>query len=415
VVDRRLLLDLGPHSVRSLAAGGDDPSAVDVVCVTHAHPDHLDPQALLWRAWAQAPTRPLHVFGPEPVVAAVQPWLGPASTVHCTAVTPGEEVLVAGFQLRFLAAQHSVPTVLVDVTTSHGLRVLYATDTGPLPEETVAAVAGAAFDVVLLEETHGLHGRSGTDEHADHLHLPSFTDQVRRLRAVDAVTDSTDVVAVHLGHGNPPEPALMAALAEVGARPGRDGERLGEPVPARGSLVTGGARSGKSRFAEGLLGTAPTVVYVATGPVPDPVVDAEWAARVARHRQRRPATWTTDETLDLASRLSTSGPPLLVDCLTLWLARVFDAADAWDEPRSSQGLSHVHAAVDELLLAWRARRRRAVLVTNEIGSGVVPEHWSGRVFRDELGRLNAAVAADADDVVLLVAGIPTALKGALVP
>jgi adenosylcobinamide kinase/adenosylcobinamide-phosphate guanylyltransferase len=162
------------------------------------------------------------------------------------------------------------------------------------------------------------------------------------------------------------------------------------------TLVIGGARSGKSRVAEGLLIQAPDVTYVATGyPGHD---DPEWAERIAKHVADRPATWTTVETLDLPSLLRQDGGPLLVDCLTLWLTRVMDEVEAWTTGAPP------HGRVDELLSALRESTRDVVLVTNEVGQGVVPDSASGRLFRDEMGRLNAAVAAECGDVLWCVAG-----------
>jgi len=167
------------------------------------------------------------------------------------------------------------------------------------------------------------------------------------------------------------------------------------------TLVIGGARSGKSRVAEGLLAQAPGVTYVATGyPGHDDPEwdDPEWAERIAKHVADRPASWATVETLDLPGLLRDDGGPLLVDCLTLWLTRVMDEVEAW----TTGALPH--GRVDELLSALRASTRDVVLVTNEVGQGVVPESASGRLFRDEMGRLNAAVAAECGDVLWCVAG-----------
>ena len=172
-------------------------------------------------------------------------------------------------------------------------------------------------------------------------------------------------------------------------------------------LVLGGARSGKSSHAESLVGREPRVEYVACGlqPTDD---DVEWADRVALHRARRPASWTTTETLDLVAVLGTPGPPVLVDCLTTWLARVMDECEVWDgQPGSDAKLTE---AVDALVAAWVGARRRVVGVSNEVGSGIVPATPSGRRFRDELGVLNARVAAASDRVWLVTAGLPQRLR-----
>jgi adenosylcobinamide kinase / adenosylcobinamide-phosphate guanylyltransferase len=172
-------------------------------------------------------------------------------------------------------------------------------------------------------------------------------------------------------------------------------------------LVLGGARSGKSSFAEQRLLGLRTVEYVACGAVPDDA-DPEWAERVALHRARRPASWRTVETLDLPAVLRVAGPPVLVDCLTTWLARTMDHCGTWTaEPGADTRLA---AAVDALVEAWATTRRHVTAVSNEVGSGIVPATPAGRRFRDELGVLNARVAAGADRVFLLTAGLPQRLR-----
>lgn len=169
------------------------------------------------------------------------------------------------------------------------------------------------------------------------------------------------------------------------------------------TLVIGGARSGKSRAAEGLLADAADVTYVATAYPPGE--DAEWQQRVALHRSRRPAAWQTLETTDLTGLLTADGGPLLVDCLTLWLTRLMDEHDAWDDQAwSAGGATSVRLDVEALVAGVRACTRDLVLVTNEVGQGVVPPTAPGRRFRDEMGLLNTAVAEVCDDVLWCVAG-----------
>jgi len=161
-------------------------------------------------------------------------------------------------------------------------------------------------------------------------------------------------------------------------------------------LVTGGVRSGKSRHAESLLAGEPDVTYVAPGPVLD---DADWQARIAAHRARRPDTWRTLETADLTAALRADGP-VLVDCLGTWLTRTVDDAGLWEAPAHE-----VMALVEEKVeRAVSALGERVVLVTNEVGLGVVPEHRSGRLFRDLLGTVNQRFGAACDEVHLVVAG-----------
>ena len=173
-------------------------------------------------------------------------------------------------------------------------------------------------------------------------------------------------------------------------------------------LVLGGARSGKSATAEGMLAGDGPVDYVATG-TPPGSGDAEWDTRLAEHKQRRPAHWRTVETLGLAKVLAAPGPaPVLVDCLTTWLARVMDECGAWDDAESSAWV--LAERTEQVLQAWRHTRRQVIAVSSEIGSGVVPDTASGRRFRDELGRLNARIAAASDEVWLCTAGIARRLQ-----
>ena len=173
-------------------------------------------------------------------------------------------------------------------------------------------------------------------------------------------------------------------------------------------LILGGARSGKSVTAERLLAARDRVEYVATGPAAD-ASDPEWADRVRLHQQRRPAHWTTLETLDLEGVLSRSGTaPVLMDCLSTWLAGVMEEAGLWtDAPGAGKKLAD---RVDGLIDAWRSTRRHVVAVSNEVGSGVVPATPSGLRFRDELGVLNVRVAAECEQVWLCTAGIARRLR-----
>jgi adenosylcobinamide kinase/adenosylcobinamide-phosphate guanylyltransferase len=170
------------------------------------------------------------------------------------------------------------------------------------------------------------------------------------------------------------------------------------------TLVLGGSRSGKSRFAESLMAGEPLVEYVATAA--EPGDDPEWAQRIAAHRDRRPPTWRTTETADVAAVLDARGPAVLVDSVTTWLARAMDDCGVW----SGAAVSAIDARVDALVVAWSATDRRVVAVSDEVGSGVVPPTESGRLFRDTLGVLNQRLAAAADEVQLVVAGLPLRLR-----
>jgi adenosylcobinamide kinase/adenosylcobinamide-phosphate guanylyltransferase len=165
-------------------------------------------------------------------------------------------------------------------------------------------------------------------------------------------------------------------------------------------LVLGGARSGKSRYAEWLIeAAASSGAYCATA---EPG-DAEMAARIAAHRDRRGSFWRTVEApLALVSAIAdhaSPGRPMLVDCLTLWLSNLMGAD------------CDIEAETAALAAALRAADGPVVLVANEVGLGLVPETPLGRRFRDAAGRLNQEIAALADRVVFVAAGLPLVLKG----
>jgi adenosylcobinamide kinase / adenosylcobinamide-phosphate guanylyltransferase len=163
------------------------------------------------------------------------------------------------------------------------------------------------------------------------------------------------------------------------------------------TLVLGGARSGKSRYAESLVMALPSPwLYVATAEARD----SEMAERVAVHQGRRGPSWTTVETpRDVTGALANANKPALVDCLTLWLSNVLLAE------------ADVDAEIEHLDGALARAAAPIVLVANEVGSGIVPDNALGRRFRDLQGLLNQRIAARADRVVLVVAGLPLTLKG----
>jgi adenosylcobinamide kinase / adenosylcobinamide-phosphate guanylyltransferase len=171
--------------------------------------------------------------------------------------------------------------------------------------------------------------------------------------------------------------------------------------PPRMTLVLGGARSGKSAYAEALIEACPGPwLYLATAQA----FDDEMVDRIARHRARRSGTWRTrDVPLALPEAVAESGGPVLVDCLTLWLTNLILAeADLED-------------ATARLIAASAAAAGPLVLVGNEVGLGIVPDNALARRFRDAAGRLHQRLAAQADRVVLTVAGLPLVVKPGAIP
>lgn len=171
--------------------------------------------------------------------------------------------------------------------------------------------------------------------------------------------------------------------------------------------MLGGIRSGKSGYAESLLPSDAPVRYLATARWDDD--DQEWADRITAHRDRRPPGWQTLEGVALAEELGRpSGAPVLVEDIPTWLTGELDDTGAWADAGSA--LPSVAARVDELVRAVHRCPARLVLVSAEVGLGVIPATRSGRLFADELGALNARLAQVCDEVVLVVAGIPLTVR-----
>jgi adenosylcobinamide kinase/adenosylcobinamide-phosphate guanylyltransferase len=168
------------------------------------------------------------------------------------------------------------------------------------------------------------------------------------------------------------------------------------------TLVLGGARSGKSAYAESLAleiaGAAGEVLYIATAEA----LDGEMKERIQRHRARRGPSWrTVEEPLDLVAALERHArpdQPIIIDCLTLWMSNLLGAG---------RGI-----AAESQALADAIDRTPApvILITNEVGQGIVPDNALARAFRDEAGLVNQLIAARAERVVLIVAGLPLVLK-----
>ena len=440
LVDDCVLIDPSPDVTVAAAHAGVALDTARTILIGHSHFDHLDPSIFLAREWVtkQCALGPLVVHGPSSALAQIRPWINPdrlsSGDIALHEVVIGADVtLPSGHSARALPAEHGLgangwPTsgqhsgesahsdmpeaVLWEVTSADGQRLLHATDTGPLPASTRALMR--PLDVLLVEETFG----DTLDHGTAHLDLDTLPHLLADLRADGIVHDLTEVVAIHLSHHNPPEPELTRRLTAWGTRPGRDGEVINvsvatESVEPRTQrvLITGGARSGKSREAERMVASHAKVTYVATAaPRGD---DAEWDDRVAVHQGRRPSTWTTIETADLVSVLAAASAhdAVLIDCLTLWASRIIDESETWDTP--SQARVVVRERARELASALAHARGTIVLVTNEVGSGIMPVNAAARLFADVLGDVNAIISRECDEVFLAVAGRVIPMHSAL--
>ncbi|MFP3753389.1 MULTISPECIES: bifunctional adenosylcobinamide kinase/adenosylcobinamide-phosphate guanylyltransferase [Cupriavidus] len=233
----------------------------------------------------------------------------------------------------------------------------------------------------------------------------------------------TKAIAKSLGITGPADPASAgAAVASTPETETAPQPQAGTAVPRMLTLVLGGARSGKSHFAEQLATdhatlTCGPVTYIATARHDAEPADEEMELRIALHRARRPADWAlVEEPVHLADALYAHARHdgcILVDCVTLWLNNlIFDENRAYPEYGVITPPPAFTEEIDALLTALPMLPGHVILVSNEIGFGVVPTGAITRFYVDELGRLNQKLAAAADRVRLLVAGIPVAVKGA---
>jgi adenosylcobinamide kinase / adenosylcobinamide-phosphate guanylyltransferase len=297
----------------------------------------------------------------------------------------------------------------VEITGPDGGRLLLAAGPGQVPEP---ASGSAPYDIALLD-------------------LLASPAQLGQLRSAGFVGAHTTVVAMYCDHRISSERELARRCELWGALPGYDGQLITSPGPLsppvirpHRTLIIGGGRSGKSTEAELRLAGEPSVTYLAAGPWsaaaagsaasaaaswigPDGKPDAEWTDRVARHRARRPAHWRTVESLDIAGALRRETGALLVDGIGTWLAGAMDEAGVWAGEAGAAGL--LQRRIDELVDAWRRTTALVVAVTDQVGSGLVPEYASGRAFRDQLGWLNQRLAAESEVNLLTVAGLVTSL------
>lgn len=194
------------------------------------------------------------------------------------------------------------------------------------------------------------------------------------------------------------------------------------------TLITGGAKSGKSSFAEELLAGEAEVCYIATSVMN--YADQEMAARIRKHQARRPSTWTTHEQFLALDQLIYQSHQkftyYLLDCVTIWntnyfyylmteefaipLEQVDQAFERFSEEERQVIEDRIFLEWQKIIQAIQATQAKVILVTNEVGSGVVPVHFLGRWFQDLLGKVNQMLGKEAESVYFVVCGIPQKIK-----
>jgi len=347
---------------------------------------------------ARAGATVVRLKGGDPYVLAH----GPQEVAACVAA--GVEVEVVPGVSSALAAPALAGVPLTEVEGAAGFTVVsgHVDPADPANRVDWSALAGARTTLVILM---GMRRLAAIARRLLEDGLPPDTPAACVADASLPTQATVRTTLANLPHGveaaGLTNPAVVVISPRFTAASRGSGRR--DDARARRVLVLGGSRSGKSAFAESLLAHEPAVVYLATAATrPD---DPEWAERLQRHRDRRPAHWQTVETADVGSMLSADGPPVLLDSATTWLARAMDDAGSWDDPQVD-----IEPLISELVDSWQESRRAVIAVSDEVGSGVVPATAAGRQFRDALGLLNQRLAAQADEVHLVVAGIARRLR-----
>ncbi len=289
----------------------------------------------------------------------------------------------------------------LQVTAPDGGRLLCARAPGAVPRPPDGA---DPYQIALL----------------DLLNQPSQLGQLRRRRLI---TDTTTVAPIHVDHRLVSRQELTRRCRIWRVSPVSDGDHItaaeGQAPPAQAQprpwrvLLLGGASSGKSSEAELRMAAEPDVTYVATAG-PERPGDTEWPNRVAAHRARRPSWWQTVETTDIAAvlRATAACGTVLIDSIGSWLTAVLDECRAWHRPEGDRVVAkHLASRTGELVAAWKDTNSHVIAVTEETGLGVIPGTSSGRIFRDELGRLNQLLAEQSEEAILVVAGRTLSLPG----
>ncbi|MFN8076247.1 MAG: bifunctional adenosylcobinamide kinase/adenosylcobinamide-phosphate guanylyltransferase [Kineosporiaceae bacterium] len=318
------------------------------------------------------------------------------------------------------------------ITDESGARMLWAPHDTPLPRATLSALRGLRLDVAVLASGSppqpaalaGLADLVRSD-------AASLVRRIAALREIGAVDAATTVLALTGGEPLPWAAEVAGAAVPAGAGTALDARATpasASPGSATGSatvsasvtpsspgprstLVLGPSSGGKSAYAEALVSADPQVTYLATGPAPSPD-DTEWTQRVDRHRSRRPPEWRSAEAPtsdDVVRELTAATGTVLWDSAGSWLSGVLDRHDAWTGAAGWR--AHVEAEADRVVAAATATRARLVVVSEEVGWGVVPETPSGRLFRDLLGAFNQRLAWSCEEVLLVVAGRALPMPG----
>ena len=221
LIDDRLLLECGPDVPRSAERHGILLDEIEHLVVTHGHWDHCSGIALLIRQWAKV-NAPLNVIAPPLALRSLQQWVSPDAQIEWIEAVPFRPIALGDYVVVPLLANHEAfgESGILPLVTDGDSFVLWATDTGPLPEETLRALRAHPLDLVFLDQTWG----EVEGPHADHLNLESFAQTLSQLKDCGAIAQKTHVSPIHLSHRNPPTQILQERMISMGAILPFDGE-----------------------------------------------------------------------------------------------------------------------------------------------------------------------------------------------
>ncbi len=221
LIDERLLLECGPDLPRSAERHHVSLNEIEHLVVTHGHWDHCSGIPLLIRQWAKV-NAPLSVIAPPLTLRSLQQWVSSDNQIEWIEAVPFRPIALGDYVVVPLLANHKAfgESAILPLVTDGDAFVLWATDTGPLPDETIRALSTHPLDLVFLDQTWGdLAG-----PHSDHLNLNSFGEAISQLKSCGAITKKTHVAPIHLSHRNPPTQILQARIRNMGAKLPFDGD-----------------------------------------------------------------------------------------------------------------------------------------------------------------------------------------------
>ena len=221
LIDDLLLLECGPDLPRSAERHHVLLNEIEHLIVTHGHWDHCSGIPLIIRQWAKV-NAPLNVIAPPMALRSLQHWVSSDNQIEWIEAVPFRPIALGDYVVVPLLANHEAfgESGILPLVTDGDAFVLWATDTGPLPDETIHALSSHPLDLIFLDQTWG----NIMGPHSDHLNLNSFGEAIKQMKSCGAITDKTHIAPIHMSHRNPPGRILEKRLRALGAKLPFDGD-----------------------------------------------------------------------------------------------------------------------------------------------------------------------------------------------